>query len=138
MTPPYGKRVGLIRHQMTAVQSALHAILDFSKGTGLQISTEKSSFTVLTSLKAHEQGEARNFPMKYDGVPIQRADDIRVLGIIINQTGSRTIWMDQIKNNRTKVLSLPKRVTIKAWSAQEKTPRTPYAYLLGMKTTMYG
>lgn len=75
---------GSIRYQMSAFHSALHAILDISKGTRFQTSTEKTSFTVLASRKAYGQGFAKKFLLTYDGVPLQGVEDVRALGIIIN------------------------------------------------------
>lgn len=109
----------------------------FSNWSGLEISAEKTFFTVIASKKAHENGIVSKFPLTFKNTPIQHTAQIKILGVTFQTNGRADTWMQQIKTHWHRVLGIIKRITTKSWGAQDDTLRTLYRCLLESKA-MYG
>ena len=75
--------------------------------------------------------------LEVNGTTIERAPEVKILGVIIQQDGRATKWYDNIRRTWKSTIGTISKVTSKSWGAQEHTLRRLVSALLVSKT-MYG
>lgn len=73
---------------------------------------------------AHRKGGAQRFQFKINFFFIAHSPTVQILGVQIDRVGRATDWMRKMRLHWEIVLRIIRRVTSKAWGAQEVTLRT--------------
>ncbi|XP_042144178.1 uncharacterized protein LOC120848677, partial [Ixodes scapularis] len=105
--------------QVTTLQKALDTIQDFSKQTGLQLSTEKTNYVAISNARGRDEKVGDKIKLLVNGQQIKSQTSIKILGIVIDENGKAGSWYQQIKSQWKQALNMIKHTTGKACTKVE-------------------
>ncbi|KAH7967121.1 hypothetical protein HPB49_022905 [Dermacentor silvarum] len=104
------------------MQHALDTLTDYLKGTGMQLSPEKTKYILPGgTVQEKEKVELYLAGQKLERAPQQH---VKILGIPIHEDGGAATWLKELEPTWKKLLHLVKRISQKRGGAGTDTART--------------
>lgn len=128
---------GPLRRQSNTLQKALDTTQAFLANVGMQLSTEKTPYTVVANSRSRKENVGSKIPLLLYGNRLTQYSSVTILGLPIAENGSASTWLQSTKKHWKQTLAIIRRSTAKAWGEDENVLKTFLRAFLVSKV-MYG
>lgn len=110
-----------ISTQQQQLQKAIDVITNFLDRQGLQVSPEKTEFVVVLKPTNHSKQQfiRDKIQLAVRNTPIQRKENIKILGIIYQQNAKSTQWVEKALCTSRQTTRVLRKLTSSAWGLSE-------------------
>lgn len=116
-------RESSLSQQQDTLQAGLDTIENHLRRVGLQASPEKTSFVVLAPKRLREAKISDAFNLVLAGKRIVAAPSVKILGLLIDETGGADLWLRQTIKQCNSALNVIRRICSAQGGATEEVAR---------------